>query len=47
MNYIFGGILLSLIVGFGLQYIKACFMRIGYRRARKRASRNDKWLYEF
>ena len=47
MKYFLTGMALSLIVGFGLQLIKGWFVRIRYIRDRKRANRDDKWLYEF
>lgn len=46
MKYVFIGIGLSLIAGFGLQFIKACFFEICFQWKKKHVKGRDKWTYE-
>ena len=34
------------VLGFGIQFIKAWFWEIVFKRKKKRASQEDQWLYE-
>lgn len=46
MKYVLIGIALSLIVGFGLQFIKAWVLEIGFQWKKRHAKGRDKWTYE-
>lgn len=46
MKYFLIGIVLSLIVGFGLQLLKAWFLEIRFQCKKRHAKGRDKWTYE-
>ena len=46
MKYILFGIAVWCMLGFGVAFIKAWFWELVFRWKKKRAIRDDKWLYE-
>lgn len=46
MKYILIGIAVLFTLGFGVALIKAWFWELVFRWKKKRASREDQWLYE-
>lgn len=46
MKYILFGIAVWFTIGYGIAFIKAWFWNLVFRWNKKRASRDDQWMYE-